>query len=61
MANNNKDQILIELGWIKRTKTLVEENNLRKRIQKVQEKDEKVVKTVEKLKKAGMKMLRDKE
>jgi len=52
---------LIELGWIKRTKTLVEENNLRKRIQKVQEKDEKVVKTVEKLKKAGMKMLRDKE
>ena len=39
----------------------MEEGNLRKRIKKVQEGDEKVVKAVEELKKAGVKMLRDKE
>jgi len=61
MENNNRDQTLIKLGWIKRTKILVEENDLRKRIQKVQEEDERVVKAVEELKKARMRMLRDKE
>jgi len=40
---------------------LVKENNLREKIKKVQEKDKKIVKVVEELKKAGMKMLRDKE
>jgi len=38
----------------------VEENNLRKKIKKVQRKDKKVVKTVEELKKAEIKILRDK-
>jgi len=52
---------LIKLDWIKRTEILVEENNLRKRIQKVQEGDERVVKVVEELKKAGMKTLRNEE
>jgi len=61
MENNNRDQTLIKLDWIKRTKILVEENDLRKRIQKVQEEDERVVKAVEELKKARMRMLRDKE
>jgi len=61
MENNNRDQTLIKLGWIKRTKILVEENDLRKRIQKVQEEDKRVVKAVEELKKARMRMLRDKE
>ena len=63
VANDNEDQTLIKLGQVKRIKTLVKENDLKKRIhfQKVQEEDKKVVKTVEKLKKARMKMLRDKE
>jgi len=39
----------------------VEEGNLRERIKKVQEGDERVVKAMEELKKAGVKMLRDKE
>jgi len=61
MENDNKDQTLIKLSWIKRTEMLVEENDLRKRIQKVQEGNERVVKAVEELKKAEMRTLRDKE
>jgi len=61
VENNNEDQILIKLGWIKRTEILVEENNLRNRIRKVQEGNERVVKVVEELKKAGIRTLRDKE
>ena len=52
--------MLIKPEWIKRTDILVEENNLRKKIKKVQRKDKKVVKTVEELKKAEIKILRDK-
>jgi len=61
VKNDNKDQMLIKPGWTKRIETLVEENNLKDRIRKVQEGDERVVKAVEELKKAGMKMLRNKE
>ena len=61
MENNNEDQTLIKPEQIKRTKTLVEEDNLRDRIRKTQEKNKKVVKVVEKLKKAGMKILSNKE
>jgi len=39
----------------------VEKNKLREKIKKAQEKDKKVVKAVEELKKAGIKMLRDEE
>jgi len=45
-------------GWIKRTEILIEEGNLRKRIQKIQEGDKRVVKAVEELKKAEIKTLR---
>jgi len=41
--------------------TLVEENDLRNKIRKAQKGNEKVVKAVGELKKAGMKMLRDEE
>jgi len=41
--------------------TLVEENDLKNRIRKVQEGNERVVKAVEELKKAGIKTLRDEE
>jgi len=40
---------------------LVEEENLRKRIKRAQEEDERVVKAVEELKKTGVKILRDEE
>ena len=61
VKNNKKNQTLIKLGWIKRTKTLVEENNLKKRIQKAQKKDKRVAKAVKELKKARIKILRNKE
>jgi len=61
VEKDNKDQTLIKLGWIKRAEILVEENDLREKIKKVQEGDEKVVKVVEKLKRAGIKSLKDEE
>jgi len=39
----------------------MEEENLRERIRKVQEEDEKIVKAVEELKRAGIKVLKDEE
>ena len=41
--------------------TIVEERNLRERIKKAQEGDERMVKAVEELKKAGVKTLKDEE
>jgi len=52
---------LINPEWVRGTETLVEEGNLRKRIKKAQEGDEKVIKAVEELKKTRIKTLRDKE
>jgi len=52
---------LIKPEWVRGVETIVEEGNLRERIKKAQEGDERVVKTVEELKKAGVKTLRDKE
>jgi len=40
---------------------LIEEENLRERIRKAQEGDEKIVKVVEELKRAGIKVLKDEE
>ena len=59
MENNNKDRMLIKQEWVRGVKMLVEDGNLRKRIKETQKGDEKVVKVVEKLKKAGIKNLRD--
>jgi len=42
-------------------KTIIEEENLKERIRRAQEGDEKVVKAVEELKRAGMKTLKDEE
>ena len=52
--------MLIKLGQIRGTKTLVEERDPRKRIQKAQKGDEKIVKVVEELKEVGIKLLKDK-
>ena len=51
----------MKLEWIRKAKTIIEEENQKERIRKVQEGDEKVVKAVEELKKAGIKTLRDEE
>jgi len=61
MEKDNKDQVLIKPEWVKGVKILVEKGNLRERIKKAQEEDERVVKAVEKLKKTGIKMLKDEE
>ena len=51
--------MLIKPECVRGVKTLVEEGNLRKRIKKAQEGDERVVKAIEELKKAGIKTLKD--
>jgi len=61
VERDNEDQTLIKPEWVRVAKTLVEEGNLRERIKKAQEGDERVVKAVEELKKAGVKTLRDEE
>ena len=61
MERDNEDQKLIKLEWIRGVETIMEEKNLRERIKKVQEGNEKIVKAVEELKRAGIKALKDKE
>ena len=61
VEKDNKDQKLIKPEQIRGTETLVKEENLKERIKKVQEGDEKVVKAVEELKRAGIKTLKDEE
>ena len=61
VERDNKDQKLIKLEWIRGVEMLMEEENLRERIRKAQEGDEKIVKAVEELKIAGIKVLKDEE
>jgi len=61
VKKNNENQILIKPEWVRGAETLVEEENLRKRIKKVQEGDKRVVKAVKELKRVGMKLLKDEE
>jgi len=61
VERDNEDQKLIKPEWIRRVEMLMEEENLRERIRKAQEGDEKIVKAVEELKRAGIKALKDKE
>ena len=61
VEKDNEDQKLIKPEWIKGAETIIEEGNLKERIKKVQKGDEKVVKMVEKLKRAGIKTLKDEE
>jgi len=61
VERDNEDWTLIKPKWMRGVETMVEEGDLRERIKKVQEGDERVVKAVEELKKAGVKMLRDEE
>jgi len=61
VKRDNEDQKLIKPEWIRGVEMLMEEENLRERIRKAQEGDEKIVKAVEELKRAGIKVLKDKE
>jgi len=61
VERDNKNQKLVKLEWIRKAETIIEEENLKERIRKAQEGDEKVIKAVEELKKARIKILRDEE
>ena len=61
VEKDNEDQKLIKPEWIRGAKTIIKEGDLKKRIKRIQEGDERVVKAVEELKRAGIKMLKDKE
>ena len=61
MEKDNEDQKLIKPEWIRGAKTMIEEGNLKERIKRAQKGDERVVKVVEELKRAGIKTLKDKE
>ena len=61
MEKDNKDQKLIKPEWIREMEMLMQKEDLKERIRKAQEGDEKIIKAVEELKKAGIKTLRDEE
>ena len=61
VEKDNKDQKLIKPEWIRGVETIIEEENLKERIRRVQEGDKKVVKAVEELKRAEIKTLKDEE
>ena len=61
VEKDNEDQKLIKPEWIRGAETIIKEENLKRKIKKVQEGDEKVVEVVEELKRAGIKTLKDKE
>jgi len=66
MEKDNKDEILVKLEWleVRRTKAveiIVDKVDLLEEVRKSKVRDDEVVKAVEEMKKAGVKMLRDKE
>jgi len=61
VEKDNEDQKLIKPEWIRGAETMIKKGDLKKRIKRIQEGDERVVKAVEELKRAGIKMLKDKE
>jgi len=59
---DNEDRVLVKKEWLRRVEeTLIEENDLREKIRRTQEKNERVVKAVEELKRLGMKSIKDEE
>ena len=60
VEKNNEDQKLIKPEWVRKAETIIEEGNLKERIKRAQEGDEKVVKAVEEIKKEGIKTLKNK-
>ena len=61
VERDNKDQKLIKPEWIRGAEMMMQEEDLRERIKKAQEGDEKIVKAVEELKRTWIKALKDEE
>jgi len=66
VEKDNKDEMLVKPEWLEVRKTevvkiIVDGVDLLEEVRKSKVKDDKVVKTVEKIKRAGVKMLRDEE
>ena len=66
VEKDNKEQMLVKKEWleVKRVRVaevVIEGVNLLDKVRKYKAKDDKVVKAVEEMKQAGVKMLRDKE
>ena len=61
---DNEERVLLKPEWIKRIRAgevIVEGVDILEKIRKSEAKDDEVIKAVEEMKKAGVKMLRDKE
>ena len=66
MNRDNKDETLVKSEWLevrktKKVKVIIEWVDLLGKVRKSKVKDNEVVKVVEEIKQAGVKMLRDKE
>jgi len=66
VEKNNEDKTLVKLEWLEVRRTeaveiIVDGVDLLEEVRKSKVKDDEVVKAVEKIKQAGVKMLRDKE
>ena len=66
MERDNKDETLVKKEWLENKRTekvevIVEEVDLLEKIRQLRVRDDEVVKAVEKMKQAGVKMLRDEE
>jgi len=65
VKRDNENQVMLKKEWleVRAIEQLIEgpEEKIVKKIKKARDKDEKVIKTVEEMKKAGIKILRDEE
>ena len=65
MERDNKNQVMLKEEWleVRAMEQLVEglEQEIVRKIKKARDKDEEVIKAVEEMKKAGVKILRDEE
>jgi len=61
VEKDNEDRTLIRPEWVREVEIVIEEGNLKEKIKKAQEGNERVVKAVEELKKARVKTLRNEE
>ena len=66
IEKDNEEQMLVKKEWlevkkIRITEVVIEEVDLLEKVRKCEAKDDKVVKAVEEMKRAGVKMLRDEE
>ena len=64
IEKDNEDRTLVKAEWLRKTRVeevLIEGIDLLKKVRESKAKDDEVIKAVEEMKQAGVKMLRDKE